>query len=219
MNAGMANRARLRLSCLAVIRAGRRRGGGVGRWKVALETDSIDIGTVEQAGIGPAVRGMTCRATLGFDRSVLIGPRAGFPGVALEAKGVLRRDLLDAALPEGAVEVVAIGALHLAIVHRVMEGHGKLRLGVRVTLNAERRLRRLEQRLFRAVMNVVATDAAHISFPMRRALEIRVLSLVATQALLIHFFGRGVGRIEYPGFIAPIHVRSARPMAAFAVGA
>ena len=98
---------------------------------------------------------------------------------------------------------MAIAALHQALIHLVVEGHAEGRLHVRVALEAERGLRRLQQLLFvLARVNAVAADAAHIRFCMRRALKIRMCSRMAAQALFIHFLSRVLCGIKDFGYVA-----------------
>jgi len=64
-------------------------------------------------------------------------------------------------------------------------------------------------------MHAVAAYAAHIVLAMRRALEIRMLSLVAAQASRIDLLCRRLRRIEDLRYItAAVDVRFARPVAA-----
>jgi len=66
-------------------------------------------------------------------------------------------------------------------------------------------------------MNAVAANAAHVVFAMSRTLEIGVFALVAAEALLVDFLGRGLSGVENLGFIAAtFHVRLASAVATFA---
>ena len=86
-----------------------------------------------------------------------------------------------------------------------------------MALEAKRGLRGLQQRLCLAGVNVVATDATDAGLGMRRTVEVGMCSRVATQAIGVHIFGRGLGGIENLGHVAAaVHVRLARAVAALA---
>ena len=91
---------------------------------------------------------------------------------------------------------MAVAALHKAFVHLVVKGHIELRLLVGVALEAKRRLRGLQQLLFLAVVNAVATDAAHIGLGVRRALKVGMRARVAAQAGRVHFFGEALAGLK-----------------------
>ena len=163
---------------------------------------------------------VAAHATFGLHRGVLVDKRPARLRVALGADRILVCGRLQVVIPECSVNVMAIAALHQLFIHLVVEGHIERRLHVRVALEAEVRLRSLQQRLFLAGVNVVAADAAYVGLGVRRPVEVGMRSRVAPKALLIHFLGRSLGGIEDLGDIAAaLHVRSARTMAAFAVHA
>jgi hypothetical protein len=217
VNAGVANQARLVLHGLVVRRSGGRPGGEVWRRRVTLQADRIYVGAIEQARIRSSMGRVAGYAALGLDYVVLIdkGPRSF--RMALHADRILLRGGLEAFLFECSVRIVAIGALHQAFIHLVVKGHGELRLHIGVALVAERRLRRLEQSLFLARVNVVAAQAANVTFGMRGAIEVLVLALMAAQALGVDIRnarGRGV---EDLGLVAAcLHMRFSRAVAVFA---
>jgi hypothetical protein len=99
---------------------------------------------------------------------------------------------------ERSVRIVTVRALDEAFFHLVMERLVELRLDVGVALEAELRLRYLEQRpcVFCNV-NAVASDAAYVAFSVSRALEVGVLTLMAGETLRIHFPGCCFCGIEY----------------------
>jgi len=69
-------------------------------------------------------------------------------------------------------------------------------------------------------MDIVATGAAYVSLGVRRTIEVGMRCRMASQALGIYFFGRGLGGIEDLGDIpAALDVGSARTMATLAVHA
>lgn len=185
---------------------------------MALQANRIHIGSVQQPRIRPAVRRVACSAALGLDHRVLIHKRAGRLRVALGAHRVLLRGTHKALPSKGAVRVVAVGALYQSLFHFVMEGHGELRLDISVALETKLRLSGLEQVLRDArSVNAVAGDAAYIAFSVSRALKVRVLSLVAAEALLVHFFRCCLGRVEDLRYIAAaVNVRFAGTMTPFA---
>ncbi len=159
-------------------------------------------------------------ASLGPDWSMLEGERSAHIGMALGADRVRILSRPDIVGKEAAVHVVAVGALDQALIHLVMDRHIELRLLVSVALVAERGLRRLEQLLFLAAMDVVAADAAYVSLCMRRAVKIWVGSRVAAFARGVNFFSCCLGRVEDLGDVATtFNVGSARTMAALAVHA
>ena len=85
------------------------------------------------------------KTPLGLDRDVFIDERPARLGVALGADRVLVGRGLHVVGQEGAVHVVAIAARDQAFVHLVVERHVERRLSVGVALEAERRLRSLQQ--------------------------------------------------------------------------
>jgi len=101
------------------------------------------------------------------------------------------------------VHVVAIAARDQAFVHLVVERHIERRLSVGVALEAERRLRSLQQLFFfLALMNAVAAGTADIRLGVGRAVKVRVRSRVTGQALGVNLFGRVLRGIEYLGYVA-----------------
>ena len=113
---------------------------------------------------------------------------------------------------------MAVAALDQALVHAVVEGHIEGRLHVGVALEAERGLRGLEQVLRSlAGVDAMATDAAYPRLGVGRAQEVGMRTRVAVQALRVHLFGRGLGRIEDLGGVAARRdMRAAGAMAGLA---
>ncbi len=116
------------------------------------------------------------------------------------------------------MHVVAIAARDQAFVHLVVERHIERRLSVGVALEAECRLRNLQQLFFfLALMNAVAAGAADVRSGMGRAVKVRVRSRVTGQALGVNLFGRVLRWIEYLGYVAAAgHMLCAGAMAALA---
>ena len=169
---------------------------------VALVAERVDGRHVQQAGVLGTVRSVASQTPLGLDRSVFIDERPARLGVALGADRVLVGRGLHVVGSEGAVHVVAIAARDQAFVHLVVERHIERRLSVGVALEAERRLRSLQQLFFLAVMNAVATDTADLRLGVGRAVKVRVRSRVTGQALGVNFFRRKVLEPEYLGHVA-----------------
>ena len=184
---------------------------------VALVAQPVNVRHVQHAGVLRAVRRMACQAAFRFDRGVLVDKGPTHVRVALGADHALICRGSQVAVLESAVNIVAVTALDGALVHRVVEGHIELSFLVAVTLEAERGLRSLEQRLLFAAVNAVATDAADISFGMRRAIEVGMRACMAAQTLGVDVFGRSLGGIEDLGHVATAgHVLTARAMAVLA---
>ena len=139
-----------------------------GHAAMALVAQRVDVRHVQHPGVLRTVRRVACQAAFRLDRSVLIDKRPAHIRVALGADHVLIDRRSQVVGLEGAVHVMAVGALDHAFVHRVMERHIELRLHVGVALEAERGLRSLEQRLCFAAVNAVATDAADVGLGVRR---------------------------------------------------
>ena len=203
MNALVAYGARLILHRLIMRRSNRQAGRIVGRRRVALQADRVDRGAIQQSRVRSAVREVACSAALGLDNRVLVDKRSGRFRMALGADRIHLRGRAQILPAEGSVRVVAVRALNEAFFHLVMERLVELRLDVGVALEAELRLRYLEQRsrVFCKV-NAVAADATYIRFAVSRALEVRMLSLMAGEALRIDFLYRRLCRVEDFGGVA-----------------
>ncbi len=179
---------------------------------VALVAERGDGRHVQQAGVLGTVRRMASQTPLGLDRDVFIDERPARLGVALGADRVLVGRGLQVVGSEGAVHVVAIAAPDQAFVHLMVERHTEGRLSVGVALEAERRLRSLQQRFFfLALVNAVAADTADVRPGVGRAVKVRVRSRMTGQALGVNLFGRVLRGIEYLGYVAAAgHVFRAR---------
>jgi len=183
---------------------------------VALVAERGDGRHVKQAGVLGTVRSVASETPLGLDRDVFIDERPARLGVALGADRVLVGRRLHVVGSEGAVHVVAVAARDQAFVHLVVERHIERRLSVRVALEAERRLRSLQQLFCLALMNAVAADTADLRLGVGRAVKVRVRSRVTGQALGVHLFGRVLRGIEYLARVAAaFHMRLASAVAVF----
>src|ERR1700683_2008990 len=185
---------------------------------VALVAERGDGRHVQQAGVLGTVRSGASQTPLGLDRDVFIDERPARLGVALGADRVLVGRGLHVVGSESAVHVVAIAARDQAFVHLVVERHIERRLSVGVALEAERRLRSLQQLFFfLALMNAVAANTADVRLGVGRAVKVRVRSRVTGQALGVNLFGRVLRGIEYLARVAAArHVLRSGTMAALA---
>ena len=135
---------------------------------MALVAQLVDVGNIQQAGVLRAVRSMATQASFRLDRWMLIHEGPAIFHVALGADGILVGGGPDVVVAKRPVNVVAVRALDQAFVHLVMERHVERRLHVGVALEAELRLRGLQQLVLGiARMNAVATGAAHARLGMR----------------------------------------------------
>ena len=91
------------------------------------------------------MRRVAPQASLPLDRGMFEDKRPARLRVALGADRVLVGGGPDVVVAEGAVNVVAVAALDQALIHPVMEGHVERRLHIGVALEAELRLRGLQQ--------------------------------------------------------------------------
>jgi hypothetical protein len=196
-----------------VVRDRRCRGGEARRRKVALVANTVNIGAVEQVWSLPSVRNVAGNAALALHGAVLIDERTGSFGVAPDTKGVLLDGWPATLHFVSAVRVVTIRALNQSLIHLVVEGRGELRLDIGVALVAEGRLRRFEQGLYLAVVNVVAACATYIARGVIRVVKAPVLCQMALQTLGVHFLCAFIGRIEDFGFVAAFRMCLTRAMA------
>src|SRR5579884_1723339 len=115
---------------------------------------------------------------------------------------------------------MAIGTIHQAFVHAVMERAVELLFGLEMTPIAKLRRLLFHQELrFLGTMRRMAVDAAHVVLHVRRTREIAVLlaEVMAFEAALTDLFRRGILEGKNLSFVAAtFDVRPARPMACFA---
>ncbi len=100
--------------------------------RVALQTEQVDLTALQQTWVRGPVRGMAGYATLGSDPMVLEDKRPGLVHMTLEANLVLRDSRAQLLGEEAAVLIMAIRALHQALVHTVPERLAEVRLGFQV---------------------------------------------------------------------------------------
>lgn len=134
----MAHRARLILGGLIVSRTC----GSLGRERVTLQAQQVDLTHTQGTGIGRSVWRMTTAAALGLYWHMFINKRTRLVRMALGADGIPGRQ--SPYLPEGrcSVDVMAVAALDKPFVDSMMVGLGKIRLRGRVTPVTELGLRR-----------------------------------------------------------------------------
>lgn len=187
---------------------------------VALEAKLVHVVASEHAGIGRAVRRVAEHAAFCLDDGMLVDEGAGVLLVALDADCILLRGRLGHALLERAVGIMAVGALHQALIHLVMERLGEGGLYVLVALGAENLLRGFQElRIGLSLGSVHAMTgcADDLSLSVGGALEHLVVALVTGQAALLDLFRGGMGKAEDLGSIsAGVNMLLARPVTAFA---
>lgn len=185
---------------------------------MALVAQCIDLRHIQQPGVLRAMRRMAAHASFCLDRGMLVDKGSARLRVALGADHVLIGRRLQIVVPESAVNVMAVAALHQAFVHAVVKRHIEGRLNLGVALKAEHGLSSLQQFfLIVATVNTVAAHATYARLGMRRTLEVGVRSRVAAQACLINLRKCGLGRIEDFGDVArAFNVSLARAVARLA---
>ena len=142
----MAQRACLELGCL-VMEGRSARCGTECRVRVALEAEQIDGAQTEHVRVWSAVRDVAGLAALRLDGIVLENERALLIRVALKADGVLLRGCAHLMRLDGAVRVVAIGAVDKPFVHAMVKGHFELGFLGLVASDAELGLGFCQQKL------------------------------------------------------------------------
>ncbi len=167
------------------------RGGGRAddsrRRGVALQAEEADFGAFQQAGVDRAVDLVAGGAPLDLHRRVFEDEGALLVRVAVVAGEVVANGGGVLAVAEAAVLVVAVGALHEAFVHLVVEGLVELGPHLAVAGVAERGLLGGQQALplVRAV-DAVAVGAGHRVVAVLVAEEVHpaLVPPVAVQAAL-----------------------------------
>ena len=106
---------------------------------------------------------MACHAASFCDGRVFIHERSRESLVTLEAHQIVLGGKARF-LPMGSgMWNMAISALYGLLIHFMMNGHGELLLDFSVTLEAESRLRYLQQSFFFTAVDGVALNAAHVA--------------------------------------------------------
>ena len=131
---------------------------------MALQTEHVHQAHIEQPGIGGSVRRVATGAALCLHRHVLVDERSLLIDVALVANGVSARQGSHLPHCRRPVRVVAVVALHQALVDPVVIRFGEIRLGRSVASVTQLRLL-LDQQVtaFLGVMGRVAVQTANIA--------------------------------------------------------
>jgi len=106
---------------------------------------------------------MACHAASFCDGRVLIHERSRESLVTFEAHQILLGDKPRILRMGSGMWIMAISAPNGLLIHLMMNGHGELQLDVSVTLEAETRLRYLQQSFFFTAVDGVALDAAYVA--------------------------------------------------------
>ena len=187
---------------------------------MALQTEHVPLAHLEESGIGGSVGRVATGAALGLDGHVLVDERPLFVDMALEADGVSAGERADLAHGRGSVRIMAVIALHQALIHAVVKRFGKIRFGRGMTAVAQLGLGLDEQVLFFfGVMGRVAVDTADVAAGVARFRKMRLpmAFAMATQAARTGLLSRLPRETENPGFVAaPGNVIRAGAMAALA---
>src|ERR1035438_3807625 len=92
---------------------------------MALQAEHIPLAHLEEPGIGGSVGRMATGAALGLDGHVLVDERPLFVDMALEADCVSAGESAHLAHGCGSVRIMAVIALHQALIHAVVKGLGR----------------------------------------------------------------------------------------------
>jgi hypothetical protein len=206
----MAQHARLEEARLVMERRRSRRPAEAGR-RVTLQTQQVHVAQLQHVWIRSAMHQVAGLAAINFHRLMLEHKRSLLVCVAREADLILRRRGAHLLRPHRAVRIVAVRALHQALVHAVVERHVEFRLLRQVAGIAELGLG-LHQHEIRVlpVVRRMAGNATDLVLGMFGVDGVHMLSAagVAAQATRINFFGRGfleeeeLGRIRWIGYVA-----------------
>ena len=185
---------------------------------VALVAQRVDIRHIQEPCVLRSVRSVTSEAAFSFHRGVLIDKWSARFCVAFCADRILIGGGLQVVVPECTVRVVTVAAFDQLFIHLVVKRHVELRLYVRVALEAELRLRRLQQvGLGVARVYAMATGAAYAGLGMRRTQKVRMRARMAAQAGRIDVLFRHLAQLLDLGYVAAaFHVGLACPVAALA---
>ena len=185
---------------------------------MALVAQRIYSGHIQEPCVLRAMRSVASQTALGLDHGMLIYKRSTSLCVALGADGILIGRGLEVVVPEGAMRIVAVGALNQALVNLVVKGHIEGRFDIGMTLEAKGRLAGLEHGSLRSsLMHGVAADATHVGLSVRRAEEVRMSACVAAEASGIYGLGIRSRKIQDLCLVAArLYVSLPRPVAALA---
>ena len=142
---------------------------------MAFEAHGKHCRAAQQLGIHRAMRAMAGFAAVHAHGGMLKDERPAFIGMAFQARFLIAKRLVDHLRTqphaprgrEGAMRIVAIGALHKALVDAMLKGHGKLRPHRQMARVAKLFLLRRQQKFRgRRSMNRVAVGTDHIGLRM-----------------------------------------------------
>jgi hypothetical protein len=109
---------------------------------MALIAKHVHIRHIQHSWVLRAMRAMTAKASNAFHRGMLKDKRTTHVRVTLGANPVLVRRSSQIVRAKGAVCVMAVGAFNRPLCNRMMKGHGKLCLYVRMATFTKLRLLR-----------------------------------------------------------------------------
>jgi hypothetical protein len=187
---------------------------------VALQAEQVDVANSQQVHVGAAMRNMTRQATFDFYGFMFENEWSLFVGMTGKADGILRGRSAHLLWTNGAVRIVAIGALDQAFGNAMVKRHLELCLLLQMAGVAELRLYFGKQEFLGCgVVWRMAGDATYIVRCVNRIDGIHVLRAagVAIHAAGVDFLGGGVLEGENFGDVAiGIDMRLARTVASFA---
>lgn len=193
---------------------------------MTFQTESENDRTAQKACIGAAVGRVATLAAFYTNRSVLENKRAAFFRVTFQTRLLIRQGLIYHAGPGthpprrggGSMRVVAIGAVHEAFVHPMLEGHGKLAPHGGVAPVAQVSLGLCEEKLGGGrLMDRMATGAGDVIESVDRTADIRsrqgltMTAKTSFQGLLCRENREGGDR----RLAWRLHVGRTRPVASF----
>ena len=131
---------------------------------MALQTEHIHQAHIEQPGIGGTVGSVATGAALGLHRHMFVDEGSLLIDVALVADEIPARQSPQLTNGRGPVRVMAVTALHQALVDSVVKGLGKVSLGRGMASVAQLGLvLHQQQLLFFGVMRIVAVETSDIA--------------------------------------------------------
>jgi len=104
---------------------------------VALQTEHVHEAYFKEPGIGGTVGRVATAATLGLYRNMFVDEGSLLVDVALVADGIAAGQGLQLPDRRRSVRIMAVSALHQALVDAVVIGLGKIRLGRRMAAVAQ----------------------------------------------------------------------------------
>ena len=228
VNLGVAERACLIFLRLVVEARNARSSTETGR-RVALHAELIHVRVAQKVWIRGTVGRVAGRAALGLDRLVLVNERSLLVHMAIEADRVsgdsgaellVLAERIERESGGAAVRIVAVGALHHALDHLVMERHVEERLNGAMAAEAKLRLLLHEQEIHVGRMvRGMAIGAAHVVLEVDRIEEVHVFvpALMARHAALGDCLIRHLGEVIRHGRLpARSDVQRTRTVTAFA---